>query len=310
MAQITNHIMMVRPANFGFNDQTATNNSFQSSESRKSDTDIQSMAVKEFDNMVDTLRGHGVTVTVIKDTEKPVKPDAIFPNNWISLHANGAVITYPMYAPNRRVERREDIVDTLGEVYDVKRRYSIEQYEAEDIYLEGTGSMIFDREHKIVYASVSKRTDPTLIDKFCVLVDYNRVVFHSVDRKGVPIYHTNVMMAIANDFVVICMDSIPDEDEQKLLKKRFKETGKEIIEISQKQVEHFAGNMLQVAGTDGKPILVMSQAAYDALNTRQIATIEKYSEIAAIPIPTIEYFGGGSVRCMMAEVFLPELPMT
>jgi len=306
MSQITSSIMMIRPANFGFNTQTAENNAFQTNDQSKSPKKIQALAQVEFDDMVSELRINGVEVIVIEDTDEPTKPDAIFPNNWISFHKNGSVITYPMYAPNRRVERREDIVDLLEASFEVKKRYSLEHYEEESLFLEGTGSMLMDRENNIAYACISERTDPTILDKFCVLLGASRVVFNSVDKDGSPIYHTNVMMALGQQFVVICLDSIPDENERQRLLTSFKQTNKKVVEITQDQVEKFAGNMLQVKNLNDEPILVMSQSAYESLELDQIEVLSSFTKILPIAIPTIEHYGGGSVRCMMAEIFLPK----
>ncbi|MBK9736621.1 MAG: amidinotransferase [Saprospiraceae bacterium] len=306
MHQLTNHIMMIRPANFGFNDQTAANNAFQSKDEIFDAQFLKNVAREEFDNMVDILRSKGVSVFVIEDTEMPIKPDAVFPNNWISFHENGTLITYPMYAPNRRIERREDIIEQIENRFVVKNRYSFEFYETEDeLFLEGTGSMIFDRPNGIVYACLSQRTDATLLDKFNVLMGMESCVFRSVDRFGLEIYHTNVMMALGEDFVVICMESIPDEDSRKKLLSLFEKTGKEVIEISYAQMESFAGNMLEVMGSGGNRYLVLSQSAYDALTSDQVLRLSALTNLLPIPIPNIEKFGGGSVRCMMAEVFLP-----
>ncbi|MFZ1751033.1 MAG: arginine deiminase-related protein, partial [Saprospiraceae bacterium] len=208
MPQLTNHIMMIRPANFGFNDQTAANNTFQSTEKMGDSNALSKIATEEFDLMVQLLRSKGINVLVIEDTPSPEKPDAVFPNNWISFHENGALITYPMYAPNRRIERREDIIEQIGERYHIRNRYSFEFYEDEQppLFLEGTGSMIFDRENDILYACLSDRTDATLLDKFNVLMGTRGCVFRSLDRDGQEIYHTNVMMALGQDFVVICME--------------------------------------------------------------------------------------------------------
>jgi len=297
---------MIRPAHFGFNPQTAGNNTFQSDDKQESPEEIANKAQSEFDQMVKKLRSEGVNIYVIEDTDEPRKPDAIFPNNWISFHVNAAVITYPMFAPNRRIERREDIIDELGKTFKVDRRYTFEHYEEDEMYLEGTGSMLFDRDHKIVYACLSQRTDARLIDKFCVLVEYERVVFHAVDRNGMPIYHTNVMMAIGEDFAVLCKESIHNPDEVKELEDILEKTGKEIIDISYDQMESFAGNMLQVRNETGQTFLVMSQAAYDSLSAAQIEKLSSKTQILPIDISTIEYYGGGSVRCMMAEIFLPK----
>lgn len=307
MEQLTCHIMMVRPANFGFNTETALNNSFQSKEIIKDQEALKVAAIAEFDNMVKTLRSKGINVLVVEDTKFPVKPDAVFPNNWISFHENGTVITYPMFAENRRIERREDVIDIVGEKFKVKNRYSFEFYEddSEPLFLEGTGSMIFDRPNDIVYACLSKRTDATLLDKFNVLMGTKSIVFRALDRKGQDIYHTNVMMALGEDFVVICMESIPDEESRKKLYAAFRNTGKEVIEISLDQTESFAGNMLEVKSEDNRRYLCMSQTAYNALTKGQIERLSAKTELLPIPIDHIEKFGGGSVRCMMAEIFLP-----
>jgi hypothetical protein len=309
MRQLTNHIMMIRPANFGFNEQTAENNAFQS---RDQINDIQSLkefARSEFDNMVTILRSKGIQVHVIEDSEYPVKPDAVFPNNWISFHENGTIITYPMFAPNRRIERREDIIETLAQKFKINNRYSFEFYENEDepLFLEGTGSMIFDRQNGIVYACLSQRTDATLLDKFNVLMGTKSCVFKSVDRHDMEIYHTNVMMALGKDFVVICLKSIPDEESQKKLLDFFMQSGKEVIDITIKQMESFAGNMLEVISNEGNRYLCMSQTAYDSLDKEQIEKLSFHTNLLPIPIPTIEKYGGGSVRCMMAEIFLPRI---
>jgi hypothetical protein len=241
---------------------------------------------------------------VMEDTPEPKKPDAVFPNNWISFHENGAVLTYPMFAANRRIERREDIIEEIGKHFKVERRYTFEHYEEEDMFLEGTGSMLFDRVNKIVYACLSLRTDARLLDKFCVLVEYQRVVFHAVDRNGLPIYHTNVMMALGEDFAVLCKESIHNPEELKELENMLRITNKEIVDISYSQMESFAGNMLQVRNDTGQTFLVMSQSAYDSLNERQLQILSSKTQILPIDIRTIEYYGGGSVRCMMAEIFL------
>lgn len=307
MQQLTSHIMMIRPANFGFNDQTAANNAFQSTDTIKDTEALKQVAKGEFDQMVALLRSKGIDVMVINDTENPVKPDAVFPNNWISFHENGALITYPMYAPNRRIERREDIIESIGQKFKIRNRYSFEFYEDEDeaFFLEGTGSMIFDRKYNVVYACISQRTDAVLIDKFNVLMDTESVVFHALDKHDKEIYHTNVMMALGEDFVVICMDSINKEDSKIQLRKMFEKTKKEIITISMTQMEKFAGNMLEVKNDDGERYLCMSQKAYDSLTKDQKQKLESKTNLLPIAIPNIEKYGGGSVRCMMAEIFLP-----
>ncbi len=305
MAHTTDTIMMVRPANFGFNAETAENNAFQSNDRGESKKDIASQARDEFDAMVKILRSKGVDIIVVEDTKEPKKPDAIFPNNWISFHDNGAVVTYPMFAKNRRIERREEIIEGLKKSFEVDRRYTFEHYEENEMYLEGTGSMLFDRDRNIMYACLSERTDPQIIDKFCVLMGSERVVFHSVDRNGDAIYHTNVMMALGEDFAVLCTASIAKKEELDHLLNRLEETGKEVVNISFDQMEAFAGNMLQVRNSSGDTFLVMSQTAYNSLNEKQIEFLSAKTNLLPINIDTIEYYGGGSVRCMMAEVFLP-----
>jgi hypothetical protein len=308
MGQLTKNIMMIRPANFGFNAETAVNNTFQKSDANTDPKSLKEIAKQEFDNMVAILRSEGIQVFVVDDTELPIKPDAVFPNNWISFHSNGAIITYPMFATNRRIERREDIIDKIGENFKVTNRYSFEFYEneSEPLFLEGTGSMILDRQNQIVYACMSPRTDATLLDKYNVLMGTQSCVFKATDKHGQEIYHTNVMMALGEDFVVICMECIADEESRKKLDRMFEKTDKEVIEISFEQVEAFAGNMLEVIGNNNKRYLCMSQTAFDSLSTVQKEKLSAKTALLPIPIPNIERYGGGSVRCMMAEVFLKE----
>ncbi len=297
---------MVRPAKFMFNEQTAVTNAFQTNDEGGRAANVNTLALQEFDNFVLKLKEAGVNVIVMHDTLNPIKPDAIFPNNWISFHGNGTLITYPMATENRRLERREDIIDALGLIFNINNRYSFEASEQENQFLEGTGSMILDRPNKIVYACLSPRTDIFLLDRFCLLMGYQLVSFFSTDRDGKEIYHTNVMMAIADRYAVICLESIKDEEKRNEVRNSLERSGKEVIELTFDQVLHFAGNMLQVEGYPGQRILVMSQQAYDSLTQSQIEKLKSYNPILAIPIDTIEKYGGGSVRCMMAEVFLPK----
>ncbi len=306
MRQITDKIMMIRPASFQFNNETAANNAFQTAGDYDSEA-IKAKAIEEFDAMVALLRSKNITVEVIQDTAEPAKPDAIFPNNWISFHQDGTVVTYPMYAENRRIERREDIIDTLGQKYQVSKRYTFDYYEEENRFLEGTGSMLFDREHNIVYACLSPRTDIVVLEKYSVLMGAKKIAFRSVDREGQDIYHTNVMMALGIDFCVICLESIKNEVEKKEILESLEVTGKQVVDITYDQMENFAGNMLQVSNGNGERYLILSQAAYDSLTTDQVNTLSELTNILPIPITTIETLGGGSVRCMMAEVFLPVL---
>lgn len=304
--QTTSHILMVRPANFGFNEETAKSNAFQSTTHGLTNEQARQLAVVEFDDFVKNLRAAGVNVIVVEDTPEPVKPDAVFPNNWVTFHHDGTVVTYPMLSVARRLERRHDILENLRGNFRVSRLIAFEDHEEEGEILEGTGSMILDRENKLVYACLSPRTSPGLLAKFCESMGYEAVAFRSVDGDGQEIYHTNVMMALGETFVVICMDTVHNEQERALLAQKFSETKKEIIEITLDQMMQFAGNMLQVKNENGEPILVMSEAAYQSLTEAQISKLESHTKILHQPIPTIEKLGGGSVRCMMAEVFLPE----
>ena len=302
--QITSHIMMVRPANFGFNEETAENNAFQDASAERDDENIRKNAIREFDTFVEILRTNGIKVEVVQDSKEPVKTDAVFPNNWISFHEDGTVITYPMFSKIRRAERQESIIDQIASSYTVSNRYSFEQYEEEDSFLEGTGSMILDRENNIVYACLSDRTDIKILDKWCVLMNYRKVVFQAVDESDVPIYHTNVMMSLGETFAIICLESVRSEEEQRELLASFMQTGKSVIEISLAQMNAFAGNMLQVSNRLGSTFLVMSEKAFQSLEKEQLEEIEKHTQILRAPLNTIETYGGGSARCMMAEIFL------
>lgn len=305
---ITDTIMMIRPKHFGFNPETAENNTFQSNEGDESKQEVKELAKQEFDRFVSLLEGHGLNIVVMEDKDKPQKPDAVFPNNWISFHQNGSIITYPMFSPIRREERREDIIQEMEKRFGFNRRYSFEYYEEEDLFLEGTGSMILDRTNKIVYACDSDRTDIQILDKWAVLCEYKKILFHAYDREGNPIYHTNVMMALGESFAVVCLDTIQDEEERKIIIRTLEETSKEIIEITLDQVLHFAGNVLHVTN-NLESFVVMSTQAFESLDNHQIQALEKHGKILHSGISTIEQNGGGGVRCMMAEVFYPEMSL-
>jgi len=305
-AQITRNILMVRPAHFGYNSETAQSNAFQKNDLTAHEADIEAAAIREFDSLVEKLRAVGVYVIVANDTTEPVKPDAVFPNNWVTFHEDGTVVTYPLLSAVRRQERREDIILKLRNSFQVKRRIQLEEYENTGQMLEGTGSMIIDRPNGLVYACLSPRTNPILLEQFCELMNYEAVPFHAIGGGGQEIYHTNVMMALGEEFVVICLDVVPDKEESELLRKKFMETKMEIIEISPEQMVSFAGNMLQVKGAGDSTYLVMSETAHSSLSEAQVEQIQRHTNILYSPIPTIETYGGGSVRCMMAEVFLPE----
>lgn len=309
MMQITNTILMIRPVNFRMNEQTAVNNYFMEDLDERNNQ-INQKAQDEFDAFVSTLRSAGVNVIVVNDTIDPDTPDSIFPNNWISFHENGTVGMYPMFAENRRHERREDILEIIeqhGFLIDNIMDYTAA--EAEGVFLEGTGSIILDRVNKKAYCALSERADEDLFIEFCEDFDCMPVIFtanQSVDGKRLPIYHTNVMMALGEDFAIICLDSIDDKKERKIVMDHLRNDGKEIIAISERQMHHFAGNMLEVLGKDGQRLLVMSSAAFASLDESQIEAIEKRCKIVHSPLDTIEACGGGSARCMMAEVFLPK----
>jgi len=307
--QSTDTIMMIRPVQFRMNEQTAVNNYYQKVIDGLTPEDVQENALREFDTFVEKLRDKGVHVIVISDTPDPSTPDSIFPNNWVSFHDDGKVGLYPMFAENRRLERREDIIETLKKDFDIKEVIDFSSHEAESKFLEGTGSMILDRPNKLVYAAISERTQPDVLDEFCEKFGYKAVKFvanQTVEGKRLPIYHTNVMMCVADDFAILCADSIDDEGERKPVIDTLESTGKEVITISEEQKHHFAGNMLQVRVNDNQRYLVMSGAAYQSLNQDQINRIEKYCPIIHSSLDTIEALGGGSARCMMAEVFLPK----
>ncbi len=298
--QTTSHLLLIRPSKFTFNAETAVNNAFQSAR----DIDAQVTALKEFNDLVGLLEQNGVDVTVVNDTEEPHTPDSIFPNNWISFHESGQIVLYPMYAPNRRQERKPHVIEEIKKRFTVANEIDLTAFENNGVYLEGTGSMVLDRTSKIAYACLSERTNVIVLKDFCEQLGYKPIAFTATDSKGYPIYHTNVMMCVASQFAVICLESIKDINERNHLVARFKKTGKEIIDISLDQMNHFAGNMLQVENDKGTKILVMSSQAFHSLTQYQIQKIESYNNILHSNLETIERNGGGSARCMIAEVFL------
>ena len=305
--QLTNTVLMVRPVRFRMNEQTVVNNYFQEEMDLKND-EINHQAQQEFDVLVEKLRTVGVKVIVVDDIYEQNTPDSVFPNNWITFHQNGDVAIYPMFAENRRRERREDILDKVeAEGFDIENVYDYTDAEKENIFLEGTGAMILDRVNRKAYCALSPRADEDLFIEFCEDFEYTPVIFKAyqqVNNEQLPIYHTNVMMALGVDFAVVCLDTITDKSERKNLLHHLKEDKKEVINITPKQMEQYAGNMLQVQGKDST-YLVMSDAAYNALTPQQIQTIEKHTQILHSNLETIETCGGGSARCMMAEVFNP-----
>ncbi len=297
--QCCEHLLLIRPVNFGFNAETAVNNSFQVN----STGNVQQKALIEFDGLVSLLAENKLSLTVIADTEIPHTPDSIFPNNWISFHEDGTVIIYPMFAANRRLEKKPHILDKLKEIFHITAVKDLSRYETENLFLEGTGSMVLDRENRIAYASLSPRTDKHILDEFCSMAGYTPCSFTSMDNSGNPIYHTNVMMCVAANFAVICLEAIRDEQERLMVSGSLTGSGKEIIGISLQQMNAFAGNMLQVRNSEGELLLVMSSQAFGSLNKTQVSKLEKFSRIIHTPLDTIESYGGGSARCMMAEIF-------
>ena len=304
-------ILMIEPIAFGFNVQTAANNYFQQNDNSAAE-EIQQKALQEFTVMVEKLRSKNIDVIVVKDTAQPHTPDSIFPNNWVSFHENGTVVLYPMYAENRRLERREDILNHLQIAgYQTNTIIDFSCYEKENIFLEGTGSMVLDRKDNVAYAALSQRTDEKLFEKFCEKMNFKPIAFsafQTVGEERLPIYHTNVIMCVADNYAVICLNTIDNAQEERYVldKLIFIGDGKEVVVISEEQMHSFAGNMLQVESTDGKKFLVMSQTAYNSLDKEQLKTLKSFNEIITVEIPTIEKYGGGSARCMMAEVFLPK----
>lgn len=301
--QTTNHILMIRPVNFGFNEETAASNAFQ--KRSRDESAINQKAQLEFDGLVSTLRNNGVTVTVIEDTPAPYTPDSIFPNNWVSFHADGTVFLYPMQAENRRLERREDIIAKLEDEFAIKHIIDLSRFERDNKFLEGTGSMVLDRENKTAYACISPRTDRDVLNLFCEQTGYTAVTFDAVDLHGKAIYHTNVLMCMGTKFAVICLDSIPNPHEKIVVRESLMATNKEIIDISFDQMNSFAGNMLEIRNNKGESLIAMSQNAFNALDEDQRTALQKFGKLIYADINTIETNGGGSARCMMAEVHLP-----
>ena len=307
MKQITDTILMVRPVAFRMNEQTSVNNYFQKN---VSDPDLNLWAAKEFDEFVEKLQSVGVNVIVVDDVLEDNTPDSIFPNNWVSFHEDGQIALYPMFAENRRKERRLEYFGKLEEAgFKITDIVDYTAAEEDDVFLEGTGSLILDRVNQKAYCAISPRADEDLLIEFCEDFEFTPVIFNafqSVGNKRLPIYHTNVMMCLGEDFAVICLDCIDDKKEKKNVVKHLKDDGKEIIAITEEQMHEFAGNMLQVQGANEQKYLVMSARAHRSLTQEQISKIEKYSQILSSEIKTIEIAGGGSARCMMAEVFLPK----
>lgn len=296
-------ILMIRPAAFGVNEETSANNYFQSSVITNQE-DLQAKTLIEFDQMVATLRSHHIDVVVIDDTPEPIKPSAIFPNNWLSTSPNGTVFVYPMFAPSRRAEKRDDILFFLNEKFIVNNVQDWSEYEVEGKFLEGTGSMIIDHDNRVIYACYSSRTDVSVLEKYADANGYMAIIFVVTDKEGFPVYHTNVAMALGENFAILCEEAIEEEWELIAVKQLLESTAHEMIRITRDQMHQFAGNMLQVKNKKDDKFLVMSQTAFDSLTEDQRERLSSYSTLLPIAIPAIEKAEGGSVRCMMAEIFL------
>lgn len=304
MQQDSQCIFMVRPAHFGFNEQTALSNTFQ--HSIVTGVNLREQVLAEFDAAVDTLRNAGIEVLVFDDTEDIIRPDAVFPNNWISTHHDGTIVLYPMQTVNRRAERRTDLIAALKEKYVVKKIIDLSGAEAQEQFLEGTGSIVFDHTARIAYACLSPRTSLQLLEHLCTLIGYTPVSFHAVNEQGIDIYHTNVIMGIAADYAIACLDCIPDPQEKQKVIQALSTSGKTILEINLEQVKSFAGNVLSLKTRQGKSVLALSASAYKAMNTQQLEQLDQVTSLLPINIPIIETIGGGSVRCMLAQNFLAE----
>ncbi|CAM1333789.1 citrulline utilization hydrolase CtlX [Tenacibaculum aestuariivivum] len=308
MQQTTNTILMIRPASFRMNEQTAVNNFYQQELKNMLPATINAKAQQEFDAFVLKLKAVGVEVIVVEDTKTTDTPDALFPNNWISFHENGDVAIYPMFAKNRRLEKREDILDLLEEKgFKINSIVDYSDAEKEGVFLEGTGSMVLDRANRKAYCALSPRADEELFIEFCEDFEYTPVIFtanQTVNGEIAAIYHTNVMMCVAETFAILCLASIDDKKEKKSVVKHLKSSGKQVIGITEEQVVQFAGNMLQVKGKNEERFLIMSSSAYNSLTNNQLQEINKHTKIIHSSLETIEACGGGSARCMMAEVFL------
>jgi hypothetical protein len=292
---------MIRPVNFSFNAETAVNNAFQVAGAGDG---AQAQALNEFEGLVRLLRDNGIDVMVVNDTPEPYTPDSIFPNNWVSFHQDGAICLYPMFALNRRLERKREVLDIIRQSFDIRTTFDFSGYEQEGLFLEGTGSLVLDRDNKIAYACLSPRTDQQVLLDFCEKMGYQPESFTAVDGKGMPIYHTNVMMCVADRYIVVCLDAVPNPVERERLVDTIRSSGKAMIAITLSQMNEFAGNMLQVHSTQGEKLLVMSSRAYASLGPEQIKALTAFNRILHAPLTAIETNGGGSARCMLAEIHL------
>jgi hypothetical protein len=302
-------VLMVRPAGFGFNPQTAASNAFQQAADSPGRSEAQSLVLQEFDGLAKTLQHSGVEVLIAPDTALPAKPDAIFPNNWVSFHFDGTVALYPMLAPNRRAERREDILEQVVQNgrFRVSRTVDLTHREAEGKFLEGTGSLVLDRAHRVAYASLSPRTDLDVLGEFAQIMDYDLVTFDARDASGSPVYHTNVVMAIGTRFAVVCGEAIAQPTHRNAVFDQLRAAGHDIVDITQRQMLGFAGNLLELAPAGGR-VIALSTTAWQSLGSAQRRMLESHAEVVPAAIPTIERIGGGGVRCLLAEIHLPKRP--
>lgn len=305
--QTANAVMMIRPVKFGYNQETAMSNAFQQKDIEDT-LKVQEKALTEFDKFVKLLRKHEIEVVTFDDTIEPHTPDSIFPNNWISTHEDGTIILYPMMASNRRLERRADIIDSLQNLYhfEVTRMLDYSTYENEGKYLEGTGSIVFDYANHTAYANVSDRTEQSILEEVCKTLDYEMMAFRAVDKNEKDIYHTNVVMCVGEAFATICLQAIPDDQQRQMVKSKLLADGHEIIDLTYDQLYAFGGNMMQVRNAHDERFIILSKTAYDQLDKNQLKTLEDSGNLLPVNIPTIEKYGGGSVRCMVAAIFLPK----
>ncbi len=308
MKQKTSNLFLIRPFRFFCNPETAVNNYFQSNSIDEEIANVSQKALKEFDEFFNLLKKNNLTIFLFNDTNRPVTPDALFPNNWISTYQNGTIFLHSMFAENRRLERRDDIVSFLKENFSVSEVYNKADFqEKNNQFLEGTGSMVLDRENKIVYAALSERTNQILVEDFCKKMNFSCLVFRAFQSPKKIIYHTNVMMSVCKDFAVICLDSILDKNEQKKILNSLNQTKKEVILISIEQMNNFCGNILEVENQNRESILIMSTRAFKAFSKTQKKIINRYCKIVHSSLDTIENFGGGGARCMLAEIFLKKI---
>jgi hypothetical protein len=300
---------MVRPAAFGFNPETASSNAFQREGTGDPAGAIQAAALREFDQAVGTLRERGIDVLLVEDTPHPPKTDAVFPNNWLSTHANGLVVTWPMMAASRRNEVRQDVIEMLMRRFETREYWPLHEEAVRNRFVEGTGSLVLDRTARIAWVCRSPRSNESLVLEFCKRMKYEPMIFSAVDSSGKPIYHTNVMMAVLSRQAVVCLECVPDAVERQRLGISLERSGLELIEIGTAQMERFAANVLQIARSGQEPAIVLSATAAAALSAGQRARLERDSGLVVLDIPTIERHGGGSVRCMLAEIFLRPRPV-